>query len=164
GLVQEEKNRAVHEAQGDVQAAALTSRVGLNGTVGAGAELERGDQLGSTGRRRSRTQAVQLSLEGELGAGRRATIGTALLTHVANALANPVGLRSKVPAGHPGLTGARRQERSKHAQRRRLARPVGAEEAEDLAGADDKVDAGHSHDLASPSSEYPAKPGGGDHR
>jgi hypothetical protein len=55
---------------------------------------------------------------------------------------------SRVGAGDRRFAGARRDQRGQHAQRRRLAGAVRAEEAEDLAFADAEVDAAHGFDGA----------------
>ena len=52
-----------------------------------------------------------------------------------------------VDAGQPRRPGGRLQQRAQDLDRRRLARAVGAEKAEDLAGADGKPDPAHGLDL-----------------
>ena len=57
-------------------------------------------------------------------------------------------LAEQVAAGDGGLAAGGRQQRREHAQRGGLAGAVGTEEAEDLAGFDAQVDAGHGFDRA----------------
>src|SRR5262249_48190024 len=52
----------------------------------------------------------------------------------ANRAAHPVGLLPDVEAVDDGRAGGRRQQRDEHANQRRLAGAVGAEQAEELAG------------------------------
>jgi len=73
-------------------------------------------------------------------------VGTPELAHVPDALAHLLGLAGDVDAGHRGAPAVDREQRGQHAQCRRLAGSVRAEEAEDLSLPDLDADAPHRLD------------------
>ena len=117
-----------------------------DGAVGRRVELEHLEDLGGSRLRLPCRHAVEPRLEDELAATRLGRIGGTALGHVADAAADLGGVARQVDARDPGVARRRADERREHAQRRRLAGAVGAEEAEDLAGADLEVDAAHGLD------------------
>jgi hypothetical protein len=90
------------------------------------------------------------SLEDEQLAAGLPGIETRLLEGDADPLAHRVGLARDVEPGHPSLPCCDREQRRQHPHRGRLARAVGAEEAEDLPGLDPQIDAAHRLDRARP--------------
>ena len=67
---------------------------------------------------------------------------------VTDALADPARLRRELASRDASRATAGGQQGGQHAQRRRLARTIGAEEPEDLASPHVQVDAGHRLDLS----------------
>ena len=141
GLVEEEHARAMDDPEADIEAALHAAGVRRDGAVGGGAELEHLEDLGGTRLRLPCRHAVETRLEDELAATGLGRVGRAPLRHVSDAAADLRGVALEVHARDPRLARGRADERREHAQRRGLAGPVGAEEAEDLASADLEVDA-----------------------
>ena len=89
--------------------------------------------------------------------------GGAALRDVADPPADADRVGDQVAAGHRGGAGGRLEQRGQHAQRRRLAGAVGAEEADDLPGLDVEVDADDGVDLLLALAEGAGEPAGVDH-
>jgi hypothetical protein len=102
-------------------------------------EVERVEDLGGANCGVGLAHAEQAALDDELLAAGGLAVGAARLGHVADPAANLARLAGDVEAGHARGAGGRRQQRGEDAQRRGLARAVGPEEAEDVAGADAEV-------------------------
>ena len=104
-------------------------------------EVELAEQLLAALGGVGRAHAVQAGVVDDLLAGARLGRGRAALRHVADAAADADRVGDQVAAGHRGGARRRLEQRGQHAQRRRLAGAVGAEEADDLPGGDVEVDA-----------------------
>jgi hypothetical protein len=91
---------------------------------------------------------------------RLAGIQAGLLKGDPDPLARAVGVAGHVDPRHLGLTGGDREQRREHAHGRRLAGPVGTQEAEDLAGVDLQVHAAHGLHRALPAVVVLHKPFG----
>ncbi len=99
----------------------------------------------------------------QLAAG-LARVEAGLLQRDADLAASAVRVARDVDAGDLGAAGGDRQQRREHAHGRRLAGPVGPEEAEDLAGGDLEVDAADGLDRALAARVVLHKPFGQDGR
>jgi hypothetical protein len=84
------------------------------------------------------------------------------LADVPDALTHAPRLAQQVMTRDRRLTAGGPEQRHQHPQRGGLARPVGAQEPEDLALRDRQVDAVHGDHVALPP-ERPAQPSGLDH-
>ena len=91
--------------------------------------------------RLGRAHAVEPGVVDDLLAGAGLGAGGAALRHVADPPADADGVGDQVAAGDGGRAGGGLEQGGQHPQRRRLAGPVGAEEADDLPGVDVEVDA-----------------------
>src|SRR5665213_4316929 len=149
GLVEKDKAGPVHQADGDVETAPLAARVRLRLAGRAALDLEGLEQLSGTDLGLALAHPVEAPLEHKLAAPRLDDVAAARLADVADAASHQASLGEQVGARDHGLTARRREQGREHAQRRRLARAVGAEEAEDLAVAHLEVDATHGLDGAS---------------
>ena len=147
GLVEKQELRAMDQAQPDVEPPFLAARVRTGLPVGGALELEHVDELGGALLRGGGGHSVQAALEDELGAAGDLAVGAPRLADVTDPVADPVLLRGQVAARHARGAAAGRQKGGEHTQRRRLAGAVGAEKAEDLAGAHVEVYADHRLDL-----------------
>jgi hypothetical protein len=85
-------------------------------------------------------QAVGAGEEGQVLADREVGIEREALRHVADALAQALGLGGDVDPGHPGASLRGRREPAQHADQGGLAGAVGPEQAEDLAPPDGQRD------------------------
>ena len=91
---------------------------------------------------------VEPALDDQLGAAGDLGRAAAFLADVADLVAHLGGVVQEVEARDGRLAAGRWQQRREHAERRRLARAVGPEEAEDLALLDVEVDSGDGFDGA----------------
>jgi hypothetical protein len=91
---------------------------------------------------RSRDQlarhAVELGVQAQVLLGGQVAVERRVLEDQADVAPHLVAFCVDVVAGDRGRAAARAHERAQHVDRRRLAGAVGAEEAEDLAGATSK--------------------------
>ena len=78
---------------------------------------------------------------GEVVARREVIVKTDLIGQVADPALDFERLAQRIEAGNQGMTAGRLGQPQQHQDRRRLARPVGPEDADDLTGADLDVDA-----------------------
>ena len=92
--------------------------------------------------------AVQAADHHEVLGARQVLVHRGVLAGQADALAQGGGVADGVQARDADRAGVRAQQRGEHADRRRLARAVGAEQAEHRAGLDLEVDAVERADLA----------------
>ena len=106
-------------------------------------------QLLAAGDRDGPLDAVEQRVVDDLLARARLAGGGPGLGDVADAAPDGAGVASQVGAGDGRVAAGRAQQRREHAQRRGLAGPVRAEEADDLAGVDVEVDATHGVDVTS---------------
>nr|WP_259315390.1 hypothetical protein [Capillimicrobium parvum] len=139
-LVEEQHRRALHEPDRHVEPAALTARQRARLAVGERLEVERGEQLLRASARLARADAEAAALRDELVADALGRPRGVALAHVADAPSHRVGLTHDVVTGDPRLADRRPQERRQHAQARRLARTVGAEEGDELTLGDVEVE------------------------
>ena len=105
---------------------------------------------------------VQLGVQAQVLLGRQIPVERRVLEHQPDVAPHLVAFTLDIVASHAGGAAGRVHERAEHADRRRLARPVGAEEAERLAGRDREVDAAHRFDLAVALDETVHRHGGDD--
>ena len=91
--------------------------------------------MAKSSRRASRVapDAIDAAEEAQVLDHREVVVERELLRHVADVLAHPLGLARDVEARDGRSSAARPQEAAQHADGRRFARAVGAEEADDLA-------------------------------
>src|SRR6202011_6118709 len=99
----------------------------------AALDLERGKQLRGAHLRLALAHAVEAPLKHELAAPRLHDVAAARLADVADPPAHQASFGEQVGAGDRRLSTCWDEQRGEHAQRRRLARAVGSEKAEDLA-------------------------------
>src|SRR5215210_5196483 len=128
----------MHQRRGEDDALLHAVRVVLAQLVDVVLHLERLDQLGDPPRRRARVQAVHLDDEAEELAPGQLLVEVGLVGHVGDELPGP--LRGRREPADPDRARAGRQQAADHLDRRGLARTVGAEEGEQLAGADPQVE------------------------
>jgi len=131
----------VDEAEGDIEAAALAAGEGFHRPVGEIGEVEVGAELVGAAVGGVGADAVEPGLENELLADEAAGVGAAGLGDVADPAADADGVGAEVAAGDGRGAGGRAEEGGQHPEGGRLAGAVRAEEADDLAGGDCKVDA-----------------------
>jgi hypothetical protein len=150
GLVEEEHLRFVDDAHRDVHPPPLATRVCLAGTVGEVGERE-GFQGGpGPADRLALADVVHPRVQDQLlpraGVVPRATT----LRDVADQLAHLRRIGEKVDTRDGRPSRVRWEQRGQHPQGGRLAGPVGAEEAEDLALVDLEVNASYGVDDSRP--------------
>ena len=146
-LVEEQHAWAMDDAEADVQPATHAARVAHRGPVGGGLEIEGREDLGRAGLGGRLIHAVQPTLDHQLAAAGLGRVRGTALRHVADPAADLLRILGEVGAGDGRRPAGGLEERREHAQGRRLAGAVGAEEAEDLAGPDLEVHAAHGLDI-----------------
>jgi hypothetical protein len=87
-----------------------------------------------------------IAIRSQLRPAHDLAVRAAGLPHVADPLAHLGLLPKEIEPGNPCRAPAGPQEGGQHAQRRRLARAIGSQEAEDLARGDGQVDSGDGLD------------------
>src|SRR4029453_19082308 len=147
-LVEEQHRRSVHDRAGDHQPLRHAARERIDGTapdVGERDLLEQGVGLaGGVGG----ADAEEAPVEDEVLAHAEAAVEGVVLGDDADELPRQGGPRDDVDLGHPRPTGRRQHPGRQHAGRRRLARAVRAEQAEDLTAPDYEVEAVDRGDAA----------------
>ena len=137
----------VDQADGDVEPAPLAAGQRLGLPLPQPVEVELAEQLLAALGRLGRAHPVQPGVVDDLLAGPGVGVGGAALRDVADPAAHADRVGDQVAAGDRGGAGGGLEQRGQHAQRRRLAGAVGAEEADDLPGLDVEVDADDGVDL-----------------
>ena len=146
-LVEEEHLGLVHERRREVQAALHPARVAVDPPVGRVLELDEREQLAGPRGRVTGREAEEPSLQDEKLAARLARVEPGLLQRDADPAPDLVRLAGHVHAGDARAPGRDRQQRGEHADGRRLAGAVRAEEPEDPARVDAQVHAAHRLDV-----------------
>src|SRR5690606_20726482 len=100
------------------------------------AELERLDHLVDAPAAQSAGDAVDTGEELEVLTHRQEPVQREFLRHVADALLRVAARAREIDSGDLGAPRRRTQQAAEHLERRRLARAVRAEQAEDLSRAD----------------------------
>ena len=131
---------------GDLEPAALTAAVGVDGPVDELAEAERVDDVGDAPGRGGRVEPPQPGVHGEVAATGEGSVDDRFLEHDRAHPARLDRLRGDVEAGQAGVAGRGGDGGGEHADGGRLAGTVGAEQTEHLAGGDVEVDALHRLD------------------
>jgi len=145
-LVEEQHLGLRHQRPGDLQPSPLPAAVAGNRPVGEAAEAEGVEHVGNPGPNLVAAQPPQAGMDLEVApAGERAVDDGLLEHHGARSPGSP-RLAAHVVPGDTGSATGRHHSRRQHPDRRRLARAVGTEEAEDLAGRDREVDPLHRID------------------
>jgi len=138
----------VNERRREVEPALHAAGVALDPPVRGVFELDQGQQLLRPPLGLIRAQPEQPPVQDEQLAACLAGVEAGLLERDADPAAGFVGVAGDVDARHLRPAGGDRQQRRQHPHGGRLARPVGAEEAEDLAAGDLQVDAADGLDRA----------------
>ena len=162
-LVEEDQLRHVDEADGDVQPAPLPARHRLGLPLPEPVEVELPEQLPAALGGLGGAHAVEPGVVDDLLPRARLGRGRTALGDVADPAAHADRVGDEVAPGHGG--GARRgfEQRRQHAQGRRLAGAVGAEEADDLTRLDVEVDADDGVHLLLALTECAGEPASVDH-
>ena len=147
-LVEEQHARPVDEPERDVEPAPHPARVGLDDAVGRVGDPDELQQLVGARVQAAAAHPLDAALEHQVLAAGAVLVDARVLRHVADRAAHGVRLAADVVARDRGgaLVGVR--ERHEHADGRRLARAVRAEQPEDLAFADVERDAVERLNLA----------------
>jgi hypothetical protein len=153
----------VHQAERDVEPAALAAGQRGARPVPEALEVEAAEQLPAAGGGVRLADAVEAGLVEELLAGAGLRQAAAALGDVADPAADADRVFEEVVAGDGGRPGGGPQQRGEHAQRGRLAGAVGAEEADDLAGVDVEVDTADRLHGAGAGGERAGEAAGSDH-
>mmetsp|Transcript_23364 Transcript_23364/g.55525 ORF Transcript_23364/g.55525 Transcript_23364/m.55525 type:complete len:246 (+) Transcript_23364:1539-2276(+) len=138
GFVQQQQARPVQQAGGEREALlpAAGQRAGqLPLPAGQAQALQRAIHRVVTVRHREQPgDEVEVLADGEV------VVEPELLRHIADLALDGLALAAEIQAQHLAFTGVRRQQAAEHAQRGGFTAAVGAEEADDAAGADLQVD------------------------
>jgi hypothetical protein len=129
----------VDERHGDVQAPLHAARVGATDAVGGLAQAEALEQCVDPLLQRAAAQAIDLALQAQVLAPGGLTVYPGLLRDHADQAAHGVGVAHHVVAGDRGRARVGQRKGGEDLHRRRLAGPVGPEQAEHRAGLDGKV-------------------------
>jgi hypothetical protein len=135
GLVEEEDARPVDESERDVEAPLHPARVAAHDAIRRVDDPDQLEQLVDAGAQVVAGEALDPPLEHEVLSPGRLAVDARLLRDVADRAADAVRLPDRVVAGDERAAGVRLRQRRQHADGRRLARAVRAEQAEDLAAA-----------------------------
>ena len=136
GLVEEEDLGLVQQGAGEGHALALAGGEALHPVVGPVGDAEAGEQVVGLVVRRARRQAAHARHERHVLEGGEAVVEAGLLGHHTGALTDGVAVGGRVEAEDGGAAPVGHQQAVEQADGRGLARPVGAEEGDDLAGVD----------------------------
>src|SRR4051794_11125332 len=142
-LVEEDELRVADQRQRQVQAPQLAAGQGPRQGVGLLVEADQGDDVRDVARRRVQARPVRHGL-----AHLHVAVHAHGLQDDAHAPAQLELAQGRVVAQHGHVAGGPRPVALEDLDRRRLARPVGAEQPEDLAAAHREVDAAHGLVLA----------------
>ena len=148
GLVQEQHSGLVQQRGGDLQATQHAARQGPREPVEHRLKLHRGDRPLDPLLALVAWDASHARVEVEILAGSQRPVDRDRLGDVADRPAHSERLVAHVEAGDERASGARREQRREHADRRGLARAVGTEQGEHLAWRNGEGDASHGRELA----------------
>ena len=141
GLVEEEDVGVVDQRRGQVEPALHPPRVGLDLAVDGGADVDEAEHLRHAGQAFVAPEPVEPALEVEELSARLAVVESGVLEGDADLEADLLGIAGHVVAGDESPAPRRAQQGAEHADQRRLAGAVRAEEPVDLARGDLEVDA-----------------------
>ena len=139
-LVEEEDRGAVEDAAGEVDLAAHPAGEGADRVMAAVLQFEQGQHLLDPVPQLGPPEPVEPARQLQVLLGRELAVERRLLEDEADVLAHRQRFGDDVVAVDLGAAAGRADQRRQHVDHRRLARPVGAEEAEELAAADVDVD------------------------
>ena len=142
-LVEEEHARLVDQRRGEVEAALHPARVAADAAVGGGDQVDPLEQVVGAPLALGAGQALQCGLQADQLAPGHQRVERGLLQGDPDRAAHRARFVDHVVPGDGGPPAGRQQQRGQHPHRRRLAGPVGAEEAVDFALLDLEVDALH---------------------
>ena len=146
-LVEEEDRGTVHEREGEVEPALHPAGVRLHLAAGRLGEADAFEQLAAALPPLGPRQTVQRALEAHVVVPAQEGVERGLLQRGADRLAHLRAVLDHVEAADRGAAARGRQERRQDVHGRRLAGPVGPEEAVDLARRDLEVDPVDGADL-----------------
>jgi hypothetical protein len=147
-LVEEQDPRRVQQPARDLEATLHAAREGRHSAAPALPEADHLEDLAHpVGDRRAR-DAVQLGVQAQVLLRGEVAVERRVLEDEADVPAHLVALGRDVVAGDGGAAAGRPHEGAQHADRRRLAGPIGPEEAERLPRGDVEVDAADRLDVA----------------
>ena len=141
-LVEEHDLRLADEAGGEVEPPAHAAGVGADPAAAGVAELEAAQQLAGPGAGGSAAEALQAAHHAEVLLPGLELVDGGVLPGEADRAADAAAVGDDVEPGDAGRARVRPQQRAEQPHGGGLARPVGAEQREDGAGADLQVDAG----------------------
>ena len=147
-LVEEQDRRPGDQRGGQVEAAAHPARIGANETVGGVGEVEGGQQLPRPGTRLPSREVVEPADHLEVLEAGQVLVHRGVLAGEPDVLAHPGGVADDVEARHARGAVVGQQQGRQDADGRRLAGAVRAEQPEDAARLDVKVDAAKRVDVA----------------
>jgi hypothetical protein len=135
-FVEEQHVRPVDEAEGDVEPSLHAAGIGLGQPPGRVGQAEPVEQLLDALPADCATDAVELGLHLQVLASGRLGVEAGLLPYNADRPSHPIGVADDVEARDACLATVCPRERGEDLDRRRLARAVRAEQAEDRARLD----------------------------
>ncbi len=142
-LVEEQHARRVQQAARDLQASPHSAGVRVREAAPPLPQPDHLHHLAHAAVDELARHAVELGVQAQVLLGRQVPVERRLLEDQADVAADVVAFGEHVVSGHERRAAAGTHERAQHPDRRRLARSVGAQEAEDLAAGDLEVDAPH---------------------
>ncbi len=140
-LVEDQQGRVMDERVREAQPLAHAARERLDVRLALVRETDDLEQLADHRRSPGGGDAVAAGEEVEVLPDAKVVVDAVEVGHVADAASNLDGVGGDGDAGDERLTRRRSEQRGQDLHRRRLAGPVRADEAEDLAVADDEVEA-----------------------
>src|ERR1035437_1382684 len=138
-LIEEKHPRSMQRGLGDFQAADHAAGVFAHEPAPVGGEAHELQGLPDARLLLAAGQVVEFGEDEQVLVTGEGTVHGDRLRHITDGPANADRLGGDGETGHARLARGRRQQRGEHLDRGRLARPVGTEQAEDLAGADRKA-------------------------
>ena len=147
-LVEEEDVGLGDQRAGDLEPAPLAAAEALDRAVEEAVEAQRRRELADSLRGHGAIDAPEAGVDVEVAQPAERAVHHRVLEDDAARLARRERFTRDVEARDARASGARHDRRRQHADRRRLAGAVGAEQAEDLARGDGEVDALHGLDAA----------------
>jgi hypothetical protein len=140
-LVEEQQPRLVQQRQCQVEPALHPARVAAHAAIGGIGQADPFQERVATSLDLGERQAVQASLEAHVLTPRQQGVERSILEGDADHVPHRGPLSDDVVATHAGGARGGGQQGGQHVDGRRLAGPVGAQEAVDLAGRHLEVDA-----------------------
>ena len=140
-LVEDQDGGVVDERMGQAEALLHAPRERRHVGVPLVAEVDELEQVADHPAAAVRRQAVAAPEEVQVLPDLHVVVDAEAVRHVPDDAAHAVGVAADRGPGHLGIAGRRDEQRGQDPERRRLARPVGPHEAEDLAGRDLEVEA-----------------------